>query len=396
MQAEIKIPKPFAVVSQLPKDADAIASRRDVARMVKDRSAVGDFPRFMDDVRRAVLTPTQKLGCELLAEDTLLRGFYSVWYHTLNDFLLDVPGNPPRVGPRLLHAGTDKEKLVGKMEANDLSPLFKQLEALRIIRAEWSQRDGWYVLVLPVCANWNVSWRCPASRRALRWMHLDGLRRAAAPFLPSFAPDADLYDALCRAGSGASSVSDAPLVETASEEKSLASRQHFYSAQKTDAPVVLRAEERGEDACRRKPHSEIRNATLLGNGGAIPKVGMPCARAAASRLKTQDSRLKINLKSWSDYLIEEKKSALIELEDCNSDDRVRALLNIILGDDVTARDGGKWIKAHWSQRAGVQSVMTLVVDRLGQTHLERIRCTGRLAHSYAASCGVKFFGDPLF
>ena len=94
--------------------------------------------------------------------------------------------------------------------------------------------------------------------------------------------------------------------------------------------------------------------------------------------------------------MEQKKSALIELEDCNSDDRVRGLLNIILGDDVTVRDGGKWIKARWTQRAGVQRVMVMVVERLGQTHLERVRCTGRLAHSYAASCGVKFLGTLYF
>ena len=78
------------------------------------------------------------------------------------------------------------------------------------------------------------------------------------------------------------------------------------------------------------------------------------------------------------------------------DDRVRALLNIILGDDVTERDGGKWIKARWTQRDGVQRVMVLVVERLRQTHLERVRCTGRLAHSYAASCGVKFLGTLYF
>jgi hypothetical protein len=303
---------------------------------------------------------------ELILEDSLQRGLWSVCYARLEDLVFDMAGEPPRVN----------------LSANDLSPTLKRLDAMHLIRAEFGARAGWYVLVLP-SSGWDVQWHRPASRRALRWMHLDGLRRAAAPFLPSFAPDADLYDALARAVPGASSAAD-----DACEEKILASRRDFSSAQKADAPDVPPLAGLGACASR---HSESRNAVLQGKSRCVPKIGTPSrARAAASSLKTKDSRLKINLKSWSDYSIEQKKSALIELEDCNSDDRVRALLNIILGDDVTYRDGGKWIKARWTQRAVVQRVMVLVVERLSQTHLERVRCTGRLAHSYAASCGVKF------
>ncbi len=235
--------------------ADAIRSRRAVAGLVKDRGAVGAFPRFMDDIRRAVLTPTQKLGCELLAEDTLLRGFYSVCYGKLEDLVLDAPGEPPRAN----------------LAANDLTPLFKQLEGLRIIRAEWSQRDGWYVLLFPGCEGWNVQWRCPASRRQQRWMHLDGLRRAAAPFLPSFAPDADLYDALARAGLVASADLSDGLAAVGSDP-----------APRVDA---LGVQPRAESSARASCRSDFRNGERPANGGGVLEVGMGSIHNARARAR---------------------------------------------------------------------------------------------------------------
>lgn len=325
-----------------------IISRKDVPRLVKDRAAVGDFPRFMDDVRRAVLTPTQKLGCELLAEDTLLRGFYSVWYRRLEDLVLDAPGEPPRAN----------------LASNDLTPLFQQLEALRIIRAEWSQPDGWYVLVLPLCANWNVSWRCPASRRAQRWMHLDGLRRAAAPFLPAFAPDADLYDALARAGLDASSVADAPMVETAREGKSLASRQPFSSSQKVDAPVVLRAEERGAEAWRKQGHSESRNANLQGNGRVIPKVGMRTDSYAGAALSSGT----ISSKSALTLSVQELKDLI---RSGSEDDFVKAMQAMIPTHE--RGDGGKW-RAKWRRiklKPFVVRMFEGIIEKIAEGTLQR-------------------------
>ena len=239
--------------------ADApLVSRRDVAAAVKDRASIGAFGFVMDDLRRAILTPTQRSVMELIVEDSLQRGFWSVCYARLEDLVFDMAGEPPRVN----------------LSANDLSPTLKRLHAMHLIRAEFGARAGWYVLVLP-SSGWNVQWHRPASRRALRWMHLDGLRRAAAPFLPSFAPDADLYDALARAVPGASSAA-----ENAGEEKILASRQDFSSAQKADAPDVQPMAGRGACASR---HSESRNADLRGNARAIPKVGTPCARVELDR-----------------------------------------------------------------------------------------------------------------
>lgn len=261
----------------------ALVSRRNVASVVKDRTAIAKFPIFMDDIRRAILTPTQKLGCELLAEDSLQRGFYSVWYRKLEDLVLDAPGEPPRAN----------------LAPNDLTPLFKQLGDLRIIRAEWSARSGWYVLILPDSNGWDVRWHRSACRRTVRWMHLDGLRRVAAPFLPEFAPDADLYDALAQASATGNDIgAGVPPAANVEAGRPVASRHGPVIDSATafrrsvasqisipDAPEVPPMAGRGFHACR---HSGIQNADSPAKLGSILNSRMRTATTRA-RLSNLDS-----------------------------------------------------------------------------------------------------------
>ena len=352
------------------------------------------FGRFNDEIRRcACLYPTQRDVAWLLAMATLREGFNSIAFASLNE---------------LTHVDVRRGPFAG-LGANDLSLAVmggrrgeKLVQGLKhfgiVVVDERARIEAAMPLTVWLLVTDSRQWTLPAegwlyaADEMAEWqMHLRSCRRRHTASLGGLSVAADLHDARATVEPMAGQrAADAPLIEIGKGTATEGRRSFSANADAPDVPPMA-----GRDACASR-HSESRNADLRGNARAIPKVGTPCGRASDSSLKTKDSRLKINLKSWSDYSMEQKKSALIELEDCNSDDRVRGLLNIILGDDVTVRDGGKWIKARWTQRAGVQRVMVMVVERLGQTHLERVRCTGRLAHSYAASCGVKFLGTLYF
>jgi hypothetical protein len=294
-----------------------VVSRRNPASQVKDRAAIGAFGVVMDDLRRAILTPTQRAVMELILEDSLQRGFWSVCYGKLEDLVFDLPGEPPRVN----------------LSANDLSPVFKhQLAAMHLIRAEWSAGAGWYVLVLP-SSGWDVQWHRPASRRALRWMHLDGLRRAAAPFLPSFAPDADLYDALARAVPGASA--------------------------NPDAPDAVQNERRGAGAVRR---SDFRNADSPAKARCVPAFGTPSrARAAlSSGTKSSISALTLSVEQLKDLIRSGREN-----------DFVQAMQAMIPTHENG--DGGKW-RAKWRRAELNPFVVAMfegIVEKIAEGTLHR-------------------------
>lgn len=341
------------IISQMAvKIPDApIISRRDVARQVKDRAAGAAYGPWMDDLRRAILTPTQKAIAELLAEDTLLRGFWSVCYARLEDLVFDMAGEPPRVN----------------LSANDLSPALKQLDAMHLVRSEFGVRAGWYVLVMP-SSGWNVQWHRPASRRAVRWMHLDGLRRAAAPFLPSFAPDADLYDALARAVPSASANSDARVesgIETVSEPR------RSFSVQSEDAPSVPPMAGRGALPPR---HSEIRNANLPAKARGVPKVGMQTDRYARARCNwnLEIGIENLQLKIASDASRDELEKIKVALNDGDVRQFCAAARLVISArdwddgrEDHPRGDGGKW-RNRFNDRASRSLAVAVMLDCVEQ------------------------------
>jgi hypothetical protein len=364
-----------------------IVSRFDQLSHVKDRRAVAAFGPFMDDLRRAILTPTQRTVLELIAEDSLLRGFFSVCYPTLEALVLDDPGQSARAN----------------LSANDISPALKHVSGMGILRADWfvtNNGRALYVILLPDSSTWSVGWRCAASRRAARWDYLDEVRRADAPFLKGLAPDADLYDALAtvvvRAApandrsnapilpSGEPLAGSVPLGATNVPEDHSASRKGSLPVDKPNAPRVSYSKTERCHASRRAMRSDFQNAER-----PIGKAFSRCHSESQNhplRLKDKDPKeLKINLKSWRAFSIEQKKNALADLEATTSFDEVCRCLEIILGEDVARRESGKWINARKRFPIEFQSVMVIMVEDMSAGIVDH---AGRKAHFYGRQHGI--------
>lgn len=149
---------------------------------------------------------------------------------------------------------------------------------------------------------------------------------------------------------------------------------------------------------RKRDARSVRSADVAGAvtlpGSALPKQkhwqsggGFGIAEAPIDD-SSKDKRLLISLKHWNAFSMAEKKAALAELEVTRSNDRVRVLLGVIMGEDELPRNGGKWIAARMRDRTGVQRVMVSLVERMGLVHLPKLRSAGGMAHRYGDQYGI--------
>lgn len=390
-----------------PLTVQSRRERAEVVAAVEYRRAFGQFA--LDLERLGCLSELERRVAYWLGRWTLKDGVSSLDFSSLRQLSREKEGRRPFAG---LGANDLSKAVMGERgESRGLAFYGIVLVDERSVVIEASMKRTIWSIVTDarlwsgVPAN---GWLCGADEVVEQLMHVRALRQWPTRALQGLQVEADLKDGLI-APKGDQVVPMASLARpdgdgmdgrgnhaatlpTAAESVDAriarltangpsARCQDRQTRQATTRPTAWVSHEvdardggpRGAEVAVARGRSEIQNAESARKAGGVLTVGMA--------LKTQDSRpkLKNNLKSWTTTSIAQKKEALYELEGCTNDDRVRHLLEIIMGEDVAAHDAGKWIKARWTKAKQVQSAMTLLIEHMATGQLIS---AGAAAHEY--------------
>lgn len=368
------------------------------------RQAFGPFCMNLMRVRLSVLAPSEHQVAYWLAVWSLKAGRPNVNFRSLAQLSGEECGGRPFMG----------------LGANDLSPAIHGLARLGIVLVDESLvlEPGWRRTIWsPVTdvALWHGvpanGWYGAAADVAAQGAHVAALGQWPTASLAGLEVEADLKDGLIsptthavgampsgRGGADARSLlPGSPLARLAAVGAALAADARQRDAGQAIGLPARPGDQRdaGLNDGDARPAGIARPGRALGGSGVADRGRRSEGRngespamagrilAAGMHLKRDQERpersLKINLKGWAAYSIGDKKEALYELEDCNDDDRVRRLLEVILGEDVAAIDAGKWIIARRTMRQQVTAAMTLVVEHMTTGE---VRAAGALAHFY--------------
>lgn len=278
-----------------------LQARAEPAALRPDRECKAAFGPFCDAILRlhtgqGLFTPGMADVARLLAKRTLLQGFNSIEFRTLED-LTRLPSRPD-----------EDARFFSGWAANDLSRVIRGwwdgaalrpgLAGFGIVRVEQKAvieagvPPVSILLVMADVASWTVpvgAWRSSAEELAALVVHPLACRQRWTGCLPSLVREPDLHDAL--ASPPARAARDARRVENERQDAAACRGGVLGRSHGEDARAAGGSRPRVVDG---GGVSEVRKAESRGTVGVLPKFGTVAGAAVNSEQKKQKTVQPLN------------------------------------------------------------------------------------------------------